>query len=147
MPVCYALVDRFGLGSVYDGEDVFVCLPTGFGKSICFHTLPFVFDFKLQTGSRKSIVVVVSPLIALMADQVRNLRDRGVKAVVVSSSSRDGISKEFLATESTLASASIIFCSPEALVLAKWRDALEKPDVSDRICAVAVDEAHCISKW
>ena len=66
--------------AIYDGRDVFVCLPTGFGKSLCYHTLPFVIDHKLslagQEGARSSAVIVVSPLIALMEDQVSGLRKR-----------------------------------------------------------------------
>ncbi len=139
---------RRSIIAVYNGKDVFVCLPTGFGKSICFQSLPFLFDHKLGRGGGKgSAVVVISPLIALMVDQVQSLRDRGVHAVVVSSGSRDKISKEFLASDESLKSASLIFCSPEALTVTKWRDALEKPDVSDRVCALVVDEVHCVSKW
>ena len=47
----------------------------------------------------------------------------------------------------TLGSGSLLFCSQEALIQDKWRDALEKPGIADRTCAVVVDEAHCISKW
>lgn len=54
--------------AVYDRRDVFVLLPTGFGKNVCFHVIPFVFDHKLGlVGSQsKSVVVVVLPLVALM---------------------------------------------------------------------------------
>ena len=57
---------------VYEGKDVFVWLPTGFGKTVCFEVLPFMFDKKL--GRVDSLVVVVSPLVSLMIDQVRSLR-------------------------------------------------------------------------
>ena len=57
---------------VYEGKDVFVWLPTGFGKTVCFEVLPFMFDMKL--GRVDSLVVVVSPLVSLMIDQVRSLR-------------------------------------------------------------------------
>ena len=70
-----------------------------------------------------------------------------MQAVVISSGSRDTIAKEFLASESALKSASIIFCSPEVLTKRKWRDVLQGEDVASRVCAVVVDEAHCISKW
>lgn len=63
-------------------RDVFVSLPTGSGKSLCYCILPAVFDI-LREESTPSIVVVVSPLIALMKDQVRSLLDRGVPAVYV----------------------------------------------------------------
>ena len=132
--------------AAFSGKDVFVCLPTGFGKSLCYQVLPFMFDHKAGLLGR-NVVVVVSPLKALMADQIKSLRDSGVKAVVISSGSKDTFTSDFIASESILRTASLIFCSPEALISPKWRVALEKPNISDRVCAVAVDEAHCISKW
>ena len=62
--------------AVYEGKDVFVRLPTGFGKSLCYQVLPFVFDHKLGligSGS-SSAVLVISPLLSLMVDQVQSLR-------------------------------------------------------------------------
>ena len=66
--------------AIYEGKDVFLWLPTGFGKSMCYEVLPFVFDDKL--GRRDSLVIVVSPLISLMVDQVQSLRHRSVKAAI-----------------------------------------------------------------
>ena len=57
---------------LYGRKDVFVWLPTGFGKSLCYEVLPFVFDNKL--GRQDSLVIVVSPLSSLMVDQVMGLR-------------------------------------------------------------------------
>ena len=64
------------------GRDVFVSLPTGSGKSLCYCLLPLLFD-ELYGSQRKSIVVVVSPLISLMKDQVRSMKERDVAAVYV----------------------------------------------------------------
>ena len=64
------------------GKDVFVCLPTGFGKSICYMLLPIVFDM-LRKCRGESIVVVVSPLKSLMADQVDSCSVKGLKSVCV----------------------------------------------------------------
>ena len=61
---------------MYEGRDVFLWLPTGFGKSIYYEVLPFVFDLKLE--SENSIVIVVSPLVSLIVDQVASLRSREV---------------------------------------------------------------------
>lgn len=137
--------------AIYSGKDVFMFLPTGFGKSICYQVLPFIFDHKLGvvSGQKKSCAIVVSPLIALMVDQVRSLRQAGVEAVIISCGSREAsiVDKEFIATEERLSSASLIFSSPEALAHTKWREALENPLVSNRVCAIVVDEAHCVSKW
>ena len=68
---------------VWEGKNVFVLLPTGFGKSIIYEILPFLFDHKLgRVESRaRSLVIIVSPLISLMADQVGCLRRRGARAV------------------------------------------------------------------
>lgn len=55
--------------------------------------------------------------------------------------------KALLATEDDLKKCSILFCAPEALVGSKWREAIEKPTVSERIVAVVIDEVHCVSKW
>lgn len=143
---------KLAIRAVYGAKDVFVWLPTGFGKSICFQALPFVFDYKkgLVDAQRKSIVLIIAPLVALMVDQVQTLRNRDINAVIVSSGGRgrEGkVAANLLASEHTLGDASLIFCSPEALIQDKWRDALEKPGLSDRVCAVVVDEAHCVSKW
>ena len=127
--------------------DVFVWLPTGFGKSICYTTLPFVFDHKLErVGSdRRSVVLVISPLISLMVDQVLSLRAAGVRAAVVTSGG--GVQKDLLASEEDLAKSSVLFCAPEALVSSKWREAIVKPVIAERVVAVVIDEVHCVSKW
>ena len=127
-------------------------LPTGFGKSLCFQALPFVFDCKRSLVSAdvesRSAVIVVAPLVALMVEQVQRLREKGINAVIISSGGREGrVPGDLQATESTFASASFIFSSPEAAAQNKWRDLLVKQSVSSRVCAVVVDEAHCISKW
>ena len=138
---------RLSMEVLYEGHDVFVCLPTGYGKSLCYQALPFLMDFKrgFANTEKRSAVFVVSPLVALMIDQVKSLRSRGVKCSIVTSSS--GIEKDFLATQDSLSSDSLLFCTPEALVRSKWRDTIDDPTVSDRIVALVIDEAHCISKW
>lgn len=133
--------------AAYDGRDVFVCLPTGYGKSLCYQTLPFVMDHKHrhEASQGSSAAIIVSPLVALMEDQVSGLRRRGVKACIISSSA--AVAKEMIATDKTLATDSLFFCAPEALVTTKWRDAFERPEFAGRIVAIVVDEAHCVSKW
>lgn len=136
---------RLAVKAIYDGKDVFVWLPTGFGKSLCYQTLPFVMDYKLGCKDNHSAVLVVSPLVALMIDQVQSLRRRGVKCSIVTSTR--AVAKEYLATDSNLNTDSLLFCAPEALVKPNWRDALENTTLSGRIVCVVVDEAHCVSKW
>ena len=76
------------LTHLYDGQDVFVWFPTGYGKSLCYQLLPFMFDFKLKRTSsprvERSVVVVLSPLVSLMVDQVSGLQKRGVPAAILS---------------------------------------------------------------
>ena len=129
------------ISAIYKGKDVFVWLPTGFGKSVCYEVLPFVMDYKLsrvnsvgQYSGSCSVVVVISPLISLMVDQVLNLRQRGVDAAIITSGG--GVKQQLLATDDDLGRCSVLFCAPEALVGSRWRDAIVKAVVSDRIVAV-----------
>ena len=61
---------RSAIKAIYEGRDVLVCLPTGYGKSLCYQTLPFVMDHK-DNRTQASAVLVVSPLIALIEEQVQ----------------------------------------------------------------------------
>lgn len=136
---------KSAIEAVVNGKDVFVCLPTGYGKSLCYQTLPFVFDALRQEGRSNSAVLVVSPLIALMEDQVSSLRSRGVKASIITTST--SVVTENISTRRSLAIDSLFYCAPEALITSKWRDAFDMPEFSGRIVAYVVDEAHCVSKW
>ena len=100
---------------------------------------------KLDRVGTRSLVIVVSPLVSLMIDQARSLRSRGVKVAVMSSGS--GVEKDLIATDDDLTNSSLLFCAPEAILSTRWRKAIEKPEVSCRVVAVVIDEAHCVSKW
>ena len=128
---------------ICEGKDVFLWLPTGFGKSLRYKVLPFVFDDKL--GRHDSVIIVVSPLISLMVDQVTSLRRRFVRAAIMSSGSK--VDKDLLATEDDLRKCSLLFCAPEVIDVSKWRETIAEPEFSSRVVAVVVDEAHCVSKW
>ena len=73
---------------LYSGRDVFAWFPTGYGKSICYQLIPFMFDFKLKRTTvpqaERSAVLVISPLVSLMVDQVSGLQTRGVPAAILS---------------------------------------------------------------
>lgn len=135
--------------AVYNGKDVFVLLPTGYGKSICYECLPFLYDYKLgltSSASEKSMVLVVSPLVSLMINQVQNLRERGVSAAILSGNV--GVQKELQVSSITPGQYSLVFTAPEAILESgKWRECLLDTSVSNKIVAVAVDEAHCVSRW
>ena len=125
---------------VSNKKDVFVNLPTGFGKSLIYQALPLVFDH--TTNLPGHIVVVVSPLISLMEDQVKQLQDIGIRAVSISSQADIDWSRiekgEY----------SIVFGSPEAVLMNdRWRTMLCNDVYGRNLCAVAIDEAHVIKQW
>ena len=119
---------------IVKGTDVFVSLPTGYGKSICYIVLPSLFDI-LRKVERKSIVLVVSPLIALMRDQVASITAMGITATYISDK-EDASRKQAIRNGEF----QIIFISPEALILLKWRNILstrvyrESPLHSEMVC-------------
>jgi ATP-dependent DNA helicase RecQ len=119
--------------SVLEGRDSLVVLPTGGGKSLCYQA-PAVHLGKLA--------IVVSPLIALMKDQVDGLRQDGVSAAYLNSSQSGG---ERGAVERDLArgALTLLYIAPERLALPGFADRLRQA----RPAFVAVDEAHCISQW
>jgi ATP-dependent DNA helicase RecQ len=119
--------------SVLDGKDTLALLPTGGGKSICFQ-VPVL----LQPG----ICVVVSPLIALMKDQVENLKVRGIEAVAIVS----GMSKrevDILLDNCVYGKIKFLYISPERLSSPLVQERIRHMNVN----LFAIDEAHCISQW
>src|SRR5437763_10637781 len=119
--------------AVLERKDSLVVLPTGGGKSLCYQA-PAVY--------RGGTTVVVSPLIALMKDQVDGLRACGVPAAQIDSSLSAG---ERWAHEMDLRQGEVrlLFVSPERLVLPEFCALLQKAGVQ----SFAIDEAHCISSW
>ncbi len=115
------------------GHDVFALLPTGGGKSLCF---------QIPALLRDGLTVVVSPLVALMKDQVDQLQAVGVPATFLNSTLN--------ATESRArlrglhqGEYRLLYVAPERLMLDGWQENL----LSWGVCALAIDEAHCISEW
>ena len=118
-----------------EGRDAVVVLPTGGGKSVCFQ-LPAVLRWRQGRGA----TVVVSPLIALMDDQVSALRQAGVPAAALHSGLAPDNRRAAMAEAE---GAALIYCSPERLKIAGFRAWLRRVGVG----AAAVDEAHCVSEW
>ena len=119
--------------SVLDGNDTLALLPTGGGKSICF---------QVPAMAREGVCIVVSPLIALMKDQVSNLNKRGIKAVAIYS----GLSKseiDMAIDNCVYGNIKFLYLSPERLTTDIIRSRLPKMKVN----LVAIDEVHCISQW
>ena len=124
------------------GRDVFVSLPTGFGKSLCYTLLPPIFD-KVRKVEKKSIVLVVSPLTALMQDQVSTINSLGISATyLLERQVTNGTRK--LVKEGKF---QVIFISPEALHSLEWRNVLASDVYCKNLVGFIVDEAHCIKKW
>jgi len=115
------------------GRDVFTLLPTGGGKSLCF---------QLPALHREGLTVVVSPLIALMKDQVDQLQAAGVAATFLNSSLGAAEAKTRLRGLHN-GEYRLLYAAPERLMLDNWKDNLRAWNV----CALAIDEAHCISEW
>jgi len=115
------------------GRDVFALLPTGGGKSLCF---------QLPALVRPGLTIVISPLIALMKDQVDSLRANGVEAACLNSS-LDGGERRAAWRNLHRGRTRLLYVAPERLFAGNLVEELARWDLS----AVAVDEAHCISEW
>ena len=128
------------------GKDLFVVLPTGSGKSLCFVSLPLVFDRLGKEEGLSSIILVVSPLISLMKDQVEKYSGKGVKCAYIgqeNESDSPSLDESILKGEYH-----ILYSSPESLLgNNKWRDMLSSPVYQKNLVAIVVDEAHCVDSW
>lgn len=121
------------INAVLEGEDTFALLPTGGGKSLCF---------QIPALAKPGICIVVSPLIALMKDQVQQLKHKGIKAMALTS----GISYSELDTlldNCIYGNYKFLYLSPERLQQEIVQDRIRLMHVN----LIAVDEAHCISQW
>lgn len=116
-----------------DGKDTVALLPTGGGKSICF---------QIPSLAQQGICIVISPLVALMTDQVKSLQEKGIKALAITGG------KSFTEVNTLLDNASFgnykfLYLSPERLQQELVQNTIKRMDVN----CIAVDEAHCISQW
>ncbi|MCE3267120.1 MAG: ATP-dependent helicase, RecQ family [Solirubrobacterales bacterium] len=115
------------------GRDALVVMPTGGGKSLCY---------QLPGLAGGDLTIVVSPLIALMADQWRKLAADGHPAVMIASGMPDGLAGEAIAAVRS-GRARMVYCSPERFASPVFWNAISER----RVDLLAVDEAHCISEW
>lgn len=119
--------------AVLEGKDTLALLPTGGGKSICF---------QVPAMCMEGICIVVSPLIALMKDQVENLRKKNISAYAIfSGMSRREI--DVTLDHCVYGKVKFLYVSPERLQTEIFRERLKKM----KVCLLAIDEAHCISQW
>lgn len=119
--------------SVLNKNNVIALLPTGGGKSICF---------QIPAIQQKGVCIVISPLIALMQDQVDNLNERGIKAIALSSgTSQDDMIALF--DNLRFGNYKFLYLSPERLQSPFIQEKIKQLDVN----LITIDEAHCISEW
>jgi ATP-dependent DNA helicase RecQ len=121
------------INSVISGKDTLALLPTGGGKSLCF---------QVPALAMEGLCIVISPLVALMKDQVENLRKRNITALAIHA----GMNRKEVMTTLRVAGNSncrFLYVSPERLETALFKEYL--PGLP--VCLIAVDEAHCISQW
>lgn len=119
--------------SVLDGRDTLALMPTGGGKSLCF---------QVPTMAMNGLCLVITPLIALMKDQVENLRKRDIRAAAIYTGMSYEQQKVAL-DNCQWGPYHFLYVSPERLESEEFRERLARLP----ICLIAVDEAHCISQW
>ena len=127
------------IDSVLSGRDTLALMPTGGGKSLCFQVPTLVMG---EADENKRLCLVITPLIALMRDQVANLQARNIQAAAVYT----GMSwdKQRVALDNCLYGPyHFLYCSPERLESEEFRKRLKDLPIG----LIAVDEAHCISQW
>lgn len=121
------------IAAVLDHEDTFALLPTGGGKSVCF---------QIPALMKEGICIVISPLVALMKDQVNQLKDKDIKAMAITSGIRyDEL--DTLLDNCIYGNYKFLYLSPERLQQDLVQQRIEQMNVN----LIAVDEAHCISQW
>jgi len=122
------------IANVLSKEDTLVIMPTGGGKSLCYQIPALIFN---------GLTIVVSPLISLMKDQMEQLTELGVAAVVLNSSLTPG---EYRRNVSRIkqGKAKLLYVAPETLLKPEM---LEMLSSSVRVDCITIDEAHCISEW
>ena len=119
--------------SVMAGKDTLALLPTGGGKSICF---------QVPAMAMEGLCLVITPLIALMKDQVAHLVDKGIPASAIYSGMHPD-ALELAYNQAAFGRLKFLYVSPERLQTNQFLEALKKM----KVCLLAVDESHCISQW
>ena len=127
------------------GKDVFAILPTGFGKSLIFQLFPRVVSALRSIEAEKliSTIIVVSPLVSVMRDQVEQLKRFGFSAAAI------GIGTECEEDEEKVRNGEceIVFGSPESWLSKAWMNELKEGKLGRQTAAIAIDEVHSVTEW
>ncbi len=119
--------------AVLAGKDVLSLMPTSAGKSICY---------QIPVLCKKGIGIVVSPLIALMQDQVKDLKEKNISAIHLGGE-MDFYSQQKILKDIQAGLYQFVYCSPEKLAQKNFQDFIQNIPIQ----LIAIDEAHCISQW
>lgn len=125
------------VGHIISGGDALVLMPTGGGKSLCY---------QLPALLRDGVAIIISPLIALMQDQVDTLQQLGVSAAYLNSS-LDTEAANTISDRLLQGDLKILYVAPERLLTGNFQYLLEQLNNSIGIALFAIDEAHCVSQW
>jgi ATP-dependent DNA helicase RecQ len=129
---------REAVQAALDGRDSLVVMPTGGGKSLCYQLPALATD----RDPSRPLVVVVSPLIALMADQYRRLEQTGVSTAMLASGMQEGHNERALRAIAS-GEAALVLAAPERFASRAFRETLATREVG----LFVVDEAHCVAEW
>lgn len=130
------------INSTLQGKDVFVLMPTGGGKSLCYQ-LPAL----INSGKTSGVTIVVSPLISLMSDQTYHLKKKGIMAAMLSSKLQRG-ERSVIFKAMLDGAIRLLYISPEMLNSSKQlRNNLHKLADMNGLARIVIDEAHCVSSW
>jgi ATP-dependent DNA helicase RecQ len=146
-------------------KDVIAVLPTGFGKSLLSHLLPYV----MPTKKSNNIVLVVCPLNSIIEDRLNILNNRGIAAIVLVGRSQGTVTEELfpptgptqgqinqcvneeanfhIPSDILNGQCSIVFAHPEALFSKEGRELMVSQVFQDNVVACVIDEAHCVEIW
>lgn len=125
------------IAAALNNQDLLTIMPTGGGKSLCF---------QLPALLRQGLTIVVSPLIALMQDQVDALKDNGIAATFLNSTLNyeEARSRQIAIVQNKI---KLLYLAPERLLNERFGGFLERVEQEVGIAAIAIDEAHCVSEW
>lgn len=135
------------INAVMSGKDAFAIMPTASGKSLCYQLPAVVWSRDAPSIRKRGCVLVISPLLALIHDQVQSLRKKGINARMLNSDV-DKIERKDTLDAVGNGEIPLVYSTPEFLVKSKTLiSKLQKAFKADKFRLVAIDEAHCCSQW